>query len=460
MTARRDIEAITERIRQRSRAGPRALSRPHRRGVEPHRQPRRAVLRQPRAWLCRLQPFGKAGARRRQGAESRHHHLLQRHAVGASAVRDLSGADQGRGARGRRHRPGGRRRAGHVRWRHAGPARHGAVAVFARRDRHGRGDRPVAQHVRRRRLSRRLRQDRAGAGDRGADLRPSAGGVHPGRADDDRPAQRREGQGPPALCRGQGRPRRTARGRVQILSRAGHLHLLRHRQFQPDADGDHGPAHARRLLRQSGHAAARRADARGDEAGAGDHRARQRLHAGRPHDRRALDRQRRRRPACHRRLDQPHHPPDRHGGGGRHHADLAGHFRPVGSGAAAGARLSERACRREPFPRRRRDRLPDPRTARRRHPARGCADGVGRRPAALCGRGEARRRRQRGARSLAARKRRREGAGAVQQGVPADRRPEGAGRQSRPRRHQDLGGEAGAPRHRGAGQGVRQPARR
>ena len=44
----------------------------------------------------------------------------------------------------------------------------------------------VAQHVRRGRLSRRLRQDRAGAGDRGADLRPSAGGVHPGRADDHR----------------------------------------------------------------------------------------------------------------------------------------------------------------------------------------------------------------------------------------------------------------------------------
>ena len=59
-------------------------------------------------------------------------------------------------------------------------------------------------------------------------------------------------------------------------------------------------------------------DPRGDEAGAGDHRARQRLYAGRPDDRRALDRQRHRRPARHRRLDQPHHPPHRHGGGGRH----------------------------------------------------------------------------------------------------------------------------------------------
>jgi phosphogluconate dehydratase len=36
-------------------------------------------------------------------------------------------------------------------------------------------------------------------------------------------------------------------GKSQILSRAGHLHLLRHRQLEPDADGDHGPAHARRF---------------------------------------------------------------------------------------------------------------------------------------------------------------------------------------------------------------------
>ena len=47
-----------------------------------------------------------------------------------------------------------------------------------------------------------------------ADLRPPAGGVHSGRPDDHRPAQRREGQGPPALRRGQGRPRRAAGGRV------------------------------------------------------------------------------------------------------------------------------------------------------------------------------------------------------------------------------------------------------
>ena len=56
--------------------------------------------------------------------------------------------------------------------------------------------------------------------------------------------------------------------------------------------------------------------------------------------------------------------------------------------------------------------------------------------------------------------RRREGAGAGRQGVPADRRPEGAVGQSRPRRHQDLGGEAGAAHHRGAGDGCSTASRR
>ena len=37
-----------------------------------------------------------------------------------------------------------------------------------------------------------------------------------------------------------------------------HLHVLRHRQLQPDADGGDGPAPAGRELRQPGHAAARR----------------------------------------------------------------------------------------------------------------------------------------------------------------------------------------------------------
>ena len=91
MTARKDIEAITDRIRERSRPGREHLSRPDRRR-QPVASANRvdALLRQPRARLRRLQPVGEGRARRRPGAQPRHHHLLQRHAVGASALRDLS----------------------------------------------------------------------------------------------------------------------------------------------------------------------------------------------------------------------------------------------------------------------------------------------------------------------------------------------------------------------------------
>jgi hypothetical protein len=44
-----------------------------------------------------------------------------------------------------------------------------------------------------------------------------------------------------------------------VLPRPRHLHLLRHGQQQPDADGSDGPAPAGRGVRQSRHAAARRA---------------------------------------------------------------------------------------------------------------------------------------------------------------------------------------------------------
>ena len=64
----------------------------------------------------------------------------------------------------------------------------------------------------------------------------------------------------PAVRRGQGDAGRAAGRRGQGLSRPGHLHVLRHGEHQPDADGDHGPASARRFVRQSEHAAARRAD--------------------------------------------------------------------------------------------------------------------------------------------------------------------------------------------------------
>ncbi len=45
--------------------------------------------------------------------------------------------------------------------------------------------------------------------------------------------------------------RRPPGGRSQSLPCAGHLHILRHGQHQPDADGDDGPSSARGLIRQS-----------------------------------------------------------------------------------------------------------------------------------------------------------------------------------------------------------------
>ena len=53
----------------------------------------------------------------------------------ARAVRRLPRHHQGRRAQSRRRGAGGGRHAGDVRWRHAGPAGHGAVAVLPRRDR-------------------------------------------------------------------------------------------------------------------------------------------------------------------------------------------------------------------------------------------------------------------------------------------------------------------------------------
>ena len=183
------------------------LSRPHRQGGGGRPGPPAPGLRQLRPWLRRLR-HRQGRAARGRGAEPGHRHLLQRHAVGASALRALSGPDQAGGAGGRRHGPGGRRRAGDVRRRHPGRGGDGAVAVLARRHRPVDRGRPVAPDVRRRRVPRRLRQDRARPGDRRPVLRPSAGGVHPGRADALGPGERRQGQGPAALRRGQGRPRR------------------------------------------------------------------------------------------------------------------------------------------------------------------------------------------------------------------------------------------------------------
>ena len=60
------------------------------------------------------------------------------------------------------------------------------------------------------------------------------------------PAQRREGASVRQLyAEGKVGRDELLEAESQVLSRARHLHLLRHRQLQPDADGDHGPAHCR-----------------------------------------------------------------------------------------------------------------------------------------------------------------------------------------------------------------------
>ena len=167
--------------------------------------------------------------------------------------------------------------------------------------------------------------------------------------------------------------------------------------------------------------------------------------------RRAGDRQRRRRPARHRRLDQPHAPPRRHRQGGRHPPHLGRLRRPLRDRAAPRPRLPQRLGRREPVPSGRRDAVPDPRPPRRRPPPRGREDGVGHRPRRLRAGAEARRRRQC---RLGRRPR-----GEPRRGDPPSRRArllargraEAPRRQSRPRRDQGLGGEARASGGRGAG---------
>ncbi len=177
--------------------------------------------------------------------------------VGPPALRRLPGDPQGSGAAGRRRGPGGRRGAGDVRWRDPGRARHGAFALLARHHRPQHGDRPLARHVRRRALPRHLRQDRARAADRSLGLRPPALHLRARRTDAVGPLELREGQGAPALRRRQGRPGRAAGLGGGVLPLAGYLHVLRHRQLQPDVHGDPRHPSAGQLLRQSRNPAAR-----------------------------------------------------------------------------------------------------------------------------------------------------------------------------------------------------------
>ena len=203
-------------------------------------------------------------------------------------------------------------------------------------------------------------------------LRAPADDLRAGRSDDLGSAERREGARS-ASCT----PRARSAARSCSTPRrrrttAGHLHVLRHRELQPDADGGRWactcPAPS---FVNPGHAAARCAD-----RGSGQARSTaltasgERLHAGRPHRRREGHRQRLRRAARHRRLDQPHDAPRRDRPRRRHHADLGRPVRPVGRRAAAGPGLPQRQGRREPLPRRRRHGLRHRLAARRRPAAR------------------------------------------------------------------------------------------
>ena len=167
--------------------------------------------------------------------------------------------------------------------------------------------------------------------------------------------QRGEGPRPRPLRR---RARSTAQtlleSEMEVLPLARHLHLLRHRQLQPDDDGDERPAPARRRPSSIPNTGLRDA-----------------LTAAAP--KRAVSWPRRRRdtrrwptsstrspsstcivgPAGHRRVDQPRHPSGRHGAGGGRPDRLDRHGRAVAGDAAAGPGLSERLGGRERLPGRR-----------------------------------------------------------------------------------------------------------
>ncbi len=328
----------------------RCLSAPDRRDRPRRTATGTSVLRQSRARLRRLRQRGQGCAAQRPASQPRDHHRQQRHAVGTSALRALPGADPPDRPRRRLYRAGRRRRAGDVRWRHAGATRHAAVPVFARPDCDGHRRFVVARHVRWRAVPGHLRQDRAGPADRRTELWSSAQRVHTIRPDAQRHSERAEIESAPGVRGRQGQQGRAARSRSRVVSRPRYLHLLRHRQLQPDADGDHGPAPARRQLHRAGHTVARRTDCRRSASHRLAQRAGRKLSAGRPHHRRARDHQRRDRPARHRRL---HQPPAASGGdcARRWHPVALGRFRrAVRRDPAAGAGVSERLRRRKPVP--------------------------------------------------------------------------------------------------------------
>ena len=216
--------------------------------------PVRLRVQQPGTRLRRNHRRRQGGAARAAQVQRRDRVVVQRHAVGPSAVPGVPGLDQGRRPRRRRRVPVRGRRARDVRRHHPGPRRHGAVAVQPRRHRDVHRCGPVARDVRRRGAARRVRQDRAGPADRRAVVRPPA--VDPGARGPDvvRPVEQGEGPRPAALRRGQGDPRRPARRRGRVVPLPRHLHVLRHGELEPDGRRGHGPAPAGRVVRAARHA--------------------------------------------------------------------------------------------------------------------------------------------------------------------------------------------------------------
>ena len=204
---------------------------PHRRDYRPHRAPQPGGRRR---YLDRIDAAAETAKlpRKRLGCANQAHSFAGCGAADKAVLRsgqgpnlaivtsynDMLSAHQPfehfpeliRGPPGRwGNSPGRRRRSGHVRRRHPGRGGYGAFAVLARCHRAFNGGRAVASDLRRRGLSRRLRQDRARARDRRA--RPSATCrrvfIPAGPMTSGLPNEQK-GQGPPAPRRRKSGPRR------------------------------------------------------------------------------------------------------------------------------------------------------------------------------------------------------------------------------------------------------------
>ncbi len=221
--------------------------------------------------------------------------------------RRLSRHHQGGGPRNRRHGAGCRRRAGHVRWRHPGPAGHGPVALFARRHRHG---------DRRSRFSHNMFDAAVYLG--------ICDKIVPGLLIGALTFGHLPAVFVPAGPMPSGLPN-DEKAKVRQLymeGKVGRAELLEAEAKSYHSPGTctfYGTANSNQMLMEimglhlpgasfvnPGTPAARCADPRGGQARAVADRRGQRLYPHRPHHRREGHRQRPRRPARHRRLDQPH----------------------------------------------------------------------------------------------------------------------------------------------------------